>query len=224
VADFTLPYACAELDEDEPEEPPLTRPPFRPPTLGDKAVRVIPPVSLQIDSLLGLKFADVRKQVTDELAVKTANIEGLVKGVLIPQGGGKITAPVGVSTGDLLLDQMVLDVESRRVQVEGLRELASRSDLPPEVRTQAEAKLRSSQNELAVAVTEAAERAANPGAGVSATGLTDTTRVLSTGVTAIRDTTATATLKTGLDGVETRAVGNNKDFVGRLKTLGGLRG
>jgi hypothetical protein len=129
-----------------------------------------------------------------------------------------------VSTGDLLLDQMVLDVESRRVQVEGLRELASRSDLPPEVRTQAEAKLRSSQNELAVAVTEAAERAANPGAGVSATGLTDTTRVLSTGVTAIRDTTATATLKTGLDGVETRAVGNNKDFVGRLKTLGGLRG
>ena len=37
VADFTLPYACAELDEDEPEEPPLTRPPFRPPTLGDKA-------------------------------------------------------------------------------------------------------------------------------------------------------------------------------------------
>lgn len=224
VADFTLPYACAEIDEDEPEEPPLTRPPFRPPTLGDKAVRVIPPVALQIDSLLGLKFADVRKQVTDELAVKTANIEGLVKGVLIPQGGGKVTAPVGVATGDLLLDQMVLDVEARRVQVESLRELASRSDLPPEVRTQAEAKLRSSQNELAVAVTEAADRAASAGAGVTAAGLTDTTRVLSTGVTAIRDSTATATLKTGLDGVETRAVGSNKDFVGRLKTLGGLRG
>lgn len=218
VADFTLPYPCAEVDEPEPVEPPLPLPPYRPATIVGKPVRVLRPLELRIDD----RFVGVRAEVQKDLLVQSASVEGLVKGALIPQDT-KVPPFKGVVTGDLLLDELVRDVDITRQKVDALRDIVARPDITPEVRKQADERLKAAQGELAIAVSDATDRVVAQNVDVGSAGATEATRVLTSGVGAIRDDAATATLKTNLDRIEGRATsGAQKGLVGRLKTFGGI--
>ncbi len=218
VADFTVPYACAEVEDDEPVEPPLTRPPYRPPTLVGKPVRVLRPLELKIDD----RFVHVRGDIQKDLLVQSAAMEGLVKGIQFPKVT-KAGALAGATTGDALLDSLVRDVEVRRLHVEALREISVQPDLAPEVRTAAETGWKKAQGELALAVSEATDRMVtklDPQGGSAS----EATTVLTSGVGAIRDTAALGTLKTNLDRIGGVALGSHIAMVGKLKAVGGIGG
>ncbi len=218
VADFTLPYPCAEVDDDEPEEPPLQRPPYRPPAIVDKPIRLLRPLDLTLDD----KIFKVREVFQKDLQVQTANVEGLVKGAFLPQPP-KVSRLDDLKTGDLVLDDMLRGVESKRQQVERLREGVVQPETTPEARLQIEQRLRTAEAELATEVTQATERAVTQNLDLRSGASAEATKVLTGGVTAIRDTQATATLKTGLARVEGGAVGTQKDLVVAIQSFGGFR-
>jgi hypothetical protein len=219
VADFTVPYPCAEVEEDEPVEPPLTRPPYRPTTLIGKPVRVVRPVELKLDD----RFVHVRQDIQKDLLVQTASVEGLVKGLQF-QKPGKAGALAGATTGDVLLDALVRDVEVKRLQVEDLREITAQPGATPEVRDAAEASWKKAQGELALAVSEATDRMVTKSIDPQGGTAVEATAVLTSGVSAIRDTTALGTLKTNLDRIEGVALGAHIGMVEKLKLFGGFRG
>lgn len=214
VADFTVPYPCAEVDDDEPAEPPLKRPPYRTPAIIEKPVRVLRPIDLKIDD----RFIGVRADFQKDLLVHNAGIEGLLKGV---QFQAPTTPPLkGLSTGDVLLDEIVRDVDFKRLQIDNLRAIADQPGVTPEVRGQADARLKKTQDELALAISDAADRVVATNVDVHTSGAAEATKVLTSGVDAIRDTPAKATLVSNLDRIEGVAGVGLKPFLVQLRTFG----
>jgi hypothetical protein len=219
VADFTLAYPCAEEDRAEPEEPPLTRPTYRPPTLVDKGIRVVKPLDLQIED----RFVAVRTDWQKDLVAQTAGIEGLVKGVTLPsKGAGSVVPGKDFDTGDLYLDHMVRDLEYKRRMVDELSGLMTQPGLTPEVRTQVEGDLKRAQGELAGAVGDVTNRVVTERIDVASPAAAEVTQVLNQSLGSIRDTEARSTLDTRLTTLETQATGNQLNLVGNLRKLGGL--
>ena len=80
VADFTLPYPAAEADAPEPEDPPLKRPPYRPPLVVGSGIRVGQAGGPGGEGSLRRRARDLQK----DLDLHSAQIEGVVKGAFIP--------------------------------------------------------------------------------------------------------------------------------------------
>lgn len=219
VADFTLAYPCAEEDLPEPVEPPLTRPPYRPPVIIDRGLRVIPSVSKLIDD----RFVFVRDDVKKELFAQTQNIEGLVKGAFVQKSVTTVLPGRDVKTGDLLLDQLVRDVGGKQARVQELNDLASQPGLPGDVREQVLGKLKDAQVELASAVGEATTRVVTQKVDVSTGGAAEVSHVLAGSLGLIRDEGAVKQLGTQLGKLDTGATGAQKLLVGNLRVIGGFR-
>ena len=220
VADFTLAYACAEEDQPEPAEPPLTRPPYRPPVIIDKGIRVIP----SLDKTLGDKFITVRDDFRKELTVQTASIDGLVKGAFV-QKNFTTTVPgvVGVKSGDMFLDQLVLDLGAKQARVQQLNELIAQPELKDDVRGQVEERLKAAQHDLADAVGEVTGRVVTQQVDVASGGGADVAKVLTGSLGLIKDQAATEQLNRRLTGLEQNAGGAQKVLVGNLRLIGGFR-
>jgi len=218
VADFTLAYPCAEAEAPEPVEPPLTRPPYRPPVIIDKGLRVVPPLGKLIED----RFVGVRAEVQKELITQTANIEGLVKGAFVQKNVTTVLPGKDVRTGDLLLDQLVRDVAGRQTRVQELTELASRADLAGDAREQVLAKLKQAQTDLAGAVGEATARVVTQKIDVASGGAAEVAQVLSGSVGLIRDEAAAKLLGSQLGKLDGNAAGAQKVLVGNLRLIGGF--
>jgi hypothetical protein len=219
VADFALGYPCAEEDLPEPVEPPLTRPPYRPPVIIDKGLRVIPSVAKLIDD----RFVNVRAEVQKDLLTQSANIDGLVKGAFVQKSVTTVLQPPDVKTGDLLLDQLVRDVSVRQTRVQDLNDLASRTDLSPDVRDQVMSRLKEAQTDLATAVGDATTRVVTQKVDVASGGAADVSQVLTNSLGLIRDPGAVAQLGSQLGKLDTAAAGSQKVLVGNLRVIGGFR-
>lgn len=219
VADFTLAYPCAEEDLPEPVEPPLTRPPYRPPVIIDKGLRVVPSIAKLLDD----RFVNVRAEFQKDLTVQSASIEGLVKGAFVQKSVVATTPGKDVKTGDLLLDQLVRDVGARQARVQELNDLASQPALTGEAREQVLGKLKDAQTDLATAVGEATTRVVTQKVDVTSGGAAEATQVLSGSIGLIRDEAAVAQLGTQLGQLDTGATGPQKVLVGNLRLIGGFR-
>ena len=219
VADFALAYPCAEDDSPEPVEPPLTRPPYRPPVIIDKGIRVIP----SIGKLLDDRFVGVRAEFQKDLTVQSANIEGLVKGAFVQKSAVTTIQGKDVKTGDLLLDHLVRDVSAKQARVQELTDLAGQPDLQGDVREQVMARLKDAQVELATAVGDVTTRVVTQKVDVTTGGAADISSVLTGSLGMIRDKAAIEQLSGKLVALEDGASGSQRVLVGNLRLIGGFR-
>lgn len=244
IADFTLAYPCAEADEPEPVEPPLQRPPMRRPPLDIDPIKVIRPIDLKIDTLVGkvvgakfdtakleldASFKAVQTDIKARLDNQTASVEGLVKGAFSTRdatAAGVVLPGKVVATGDALLDELVKDVEYKRQKVQSLVELTSRGDLSDDSRTQAQALLVKAQAELGESVATTTERVVTQKVDTSTGSAAGVASVLATGAVMVTDTAAAATLGSRLDTLKTGTTalaGTQLSLLNNLQTVARLK-
>jgi len=227
VADFTLGYPCAEEDLPEPQEPPLTRPPYRPPTLIDKGIRVLKPVELLIDDRFVAVRADWQRDLVKDFATQSASVEGLVKGVTFPRGASGVTGGIDIpgrdiATGDRYLDVLVRDMGRKQAKVIELEGLVTQPGLPAEVRTQVEQELTKAQGELAGSVGEVTGRVVDQRLDVTTPAAADVTAALTSSLGSIKDSGVRTALDTRLTTIERGATGTQAGLVGNLRVVGGF--
>ncbi|RVT48936.1 hypothetical protein [Rubrivivax albus] len=218
VADFTLPYPAAEEDQPEPEEPPLTRPPYRPPVAVDGGIRITRPVPMLVDD----SVLRQRELFRFDLEKTTANIEGLVQGAFVPNNAvdnPKVVAP-GRATGNAWLDYNagVLDAQMKRVRE--LEQLVSTPSVGDPVREAAQRELVRTQGEMAQTVGVLAGEVAASGLDVSSTAGAAVTQRIASGAAQVKDGNARGVMLQQLDAVQTPAGSATARFVDGLKALG----
>ncbi len=255
VGDFALPYPYEEVDEPEPEEPPLRRPPLlRPPIADIRPIGIVRPIKLDLDTMvntqIGSRFEATSKALSDKIEASTklvdeklhavnvdvdnrlklqsSSVEGLVKGAFSTKeatAAGVVGTGKLIATGDTLLDQLAQDVDYKRQRVQGLIDLASRTDISDAERSKAQGMLSKAQAELGTAVADAAEHvvvsktntASGAGAGVAS--------ILAQSTMLVSDAAASKTLTTKLGSLQSGAADpSQKILIGTLQNLGSLRG
>lgn len=221
VADFTLPYPAAEDETPEPAEPPLTKPPYRPPVAVDGGIRVMRPIPLLVDDSV-FKQRDLFKF---DLEKTTANIEGLVKGAFVPSNAvdtGTKTKVPGFTTGNAWLDYNSMLVDSQTQRMQELQQIVSNPALDEATRTRAQGELVKTQNELAGSIGAVAEEmvksqvdpASGAGKGVA--------QQLTGSVAMIQDSGAKSALSKNLDSLKAGPGSAQATMINGLKTVGRL--
>jgi hypothetical protein len=219
VADFALSYPWPETDGEEPEEPPLRRPPRLDVVVKDP-VRVIPPFDVAISNF---------QQSIDNFKVNIQQgyLETFNKSInaVASVFGGKVNPPVAVttpvSTGDPLADFHIAQVAEKQRHVDELKVILARPDLNEGVRADAMQLLQSTQSDLAGAITGAAQRMVDAKVDVSAdTAGAQAVAILAGGVGRVTDVTAADKLRTGLNTVNQSASGAQQAMVGNLLRIG----
>ena len=219
VADFTLPYPAAEIEADEPDEPPLSRPPYRPPVSVGGGIRVIRPVDLKVQDRVQLE----RQQFQFVLDKQTANIAGLVQGAFAstkPVVNPSIRDPGLFDTGDRFLDFTAKDMAGKRERVQALQDLVSEPSLPAETRVQVEAELGRAQGELAESVAQVTERVVSGKVDVSRGSGSTLSQQLGASVALIQDAGAKAALTNRFDRLVGQADATQVALIGNLRTVG----
>lgn len=222
VADFTLPYPAAEADGPEPEEPPLTIPPYRPPVLVTGGIRVLRPIDLKVADQVLVQ----RQSLVAELDKQTANIRGLVEGAFVPSNA--VTPKKGLSdlvgglTGDSYLDYSTRDMSSKLDKVKELQDLMTQPGLPDDSRVRVERDLAKAQTDLADAVTNVASGLVSGKVDVASSVGQQLTQQLTSSVTVIQDSAAKAQLNTQLTGLGKNAVGGSAALLNNLRAVGRL--
>jgi hypothetical protein len=249
VADFCLPYPCAEVDEPEPSEPPLQMPPQRPPLrppLELPPIKLLPPVDRLVGRLMAPKFEEVsgllrqelaaartdlttnvaqlKEQVQRDLREQSAGIEGLVKGAFSVKeatGAGVVSPGKTYTTGDALLNQMLQDVDYQRQRVQSLVELTNRADLSADSRTQAQALLAKAQADLGGAVADTTTHVVTQQVDTSSGAAANVAAVLANSTVYVTDAAASAALSGQLTSLQQNAnLGSSQQLLlGNLQNL-----
>jgi hypothetical protein len=227
VGDFTLPYAAAEIEADEPAEPPLppaagggSTPPIDATDIRDFGIRYVKPVDLVVKDRVLAERVVLQK----DLEVQAASIEGLVKGAFVPSNAvdPKRTVVPGNLTDNPVLDFQSRELERQRTRVEELQQILVDPRVAPEARAQVEADLDKAQSDLAGTVGVVAEQFVAAGIDVGSSAGTRLTQELTSGVRTIQSPAVRQTLGTRLKDVQTGATGGHAVVLGNLLRVGGL--
>jgi hypothetical protein len=233
VGDFTLPYAAAEIEADEPAEPPLptpapapapgpspSPPPINPTDIRDFGIRYIKPLDLVVKDRVAAERVIFQK----DLEVQAASIEGLVKGAFVPSNAvdPKRTVVPGNFTDNPVLDFQSRELERQRTRVEELQDILVDPRLAPEMREQVELDLGKAQSDLAGTVGTVAEQFVAAGVDVNSSAGTRLTQELASGVKTIQSPAVKETLGTRLKDVQTGATGGHAVMLRNLLRVGGL--
>ncbi|HET7833887.1 MAG TPA: hypothetical protein VFK88_13075 [Gallionella sp.] len=217
VADFMLPYFDAEESEAEPEEPPLSRPPYKPPMAIDHGFTLLPPIDIMFTNQLD----DFKKRIQPEWE-KEINIQKDYQSFFVKSldafnsiftaknagvGIGITNAVTGGYT-DPMLNIMMSEIASKQQQLEQLQLLMMQPDTPEAVRATAQGRIATVQQDLARSTLDSAQYVAQQKVDVSAG--SDGSRALTFAAAAmgkVNDAAAKANLKTGLDKLANIATG-----------------
>lgn len=227
VGDFTLPYPAAEVVTPEPEEPPLTLPPYRPPFVVNGGLRVLRPVDLKVSDRVLVE----RQSFQIDLEKQAANIQGLVQGVFVPNNAvvPKRTVVPGLAgldglKGDSYLEFNARDMTDKRARVQELKDRLTQPALPDDSRVLFERDLAAAQTDLASAIATVTERVVASNIDVASDAGVELTAQLGRSVSLIEDAGAKAVLDTRLTGISTGAgVGAGQAvLIGKLRVIGGI--
>jgi hypothetical protein len=219
VGDFCLPYPAAEADLPEPVQPPLARPPYRPPVIVSGGIRVLRPLELKVSDRVTLE----RQSFQFELDKQSASIQGLVQGVFVPNNA--VTPKAGLKpglSGDNYLDFQAGRLVDQRELVKGLQDLISQPGQPAETRVLFERDLAAAQNTLADLVGQVTGRVVTANVDVTSAGSQALTQQLTSSVAMLQDSSAKARLNTQLTTVATTANAGQAALIGNLRTIGRL--
>ncbi len=215
VADFALPYPAAEADTPEPVDPPLPRPPYRPPVVVG-GIRVIKPVDLEVRDRVLIEREGFQK----DLAVQTTNIENLVRGAFVPSNAVPIRVATGPRTGNPLLDLQAEQLTRQRDYVRRLQEVLTDPGLTNVVREQVVQDLGRAQVDLATTVGVVAEQFVASGVDVTSAAGTAIRQEMTSSVSAIQHVEAKNQLGTKLGEVQAKAGVGAAAMIGGLRNLG----
>lgn len=205
VADLMLPYAVAEADALEPDEPVLPRPPVRLP-VDAKPIKVVKP----IERLLTETEERIKPKWNDQVLIQKEFLENQIK---IQQGYFNVVKdsleivqknpgvrPSGFS--DLTLENLMNDIELKRKEVERTRELVINPATPEETRRQAIEQLSANERELAGAISRGSLYVVQQkmSMGVGADG-SKALAVIAEGMDKVSTREAIQVLRTGLEDV-----------------------
>ena len=231
VADFTLPYPAAEPEAPEPVQPPLTRPPYRPPVVVTGGLRVLKPLKLEVLAQVNTQFKLANDGLQFQLEKQAASIEGLVKGVFVPNNAvsPKRTVLPGLAgldglKGDSYLEFKARDMGNKLTRVQELQDMLTQPTLPDDSRVLFERDLAAAQTDLAAAVATVTERVVTSKIEVASdAGLALSTQ-LGRSVSLIQDGGAKAALDTRLTGIAsgTGVAADQSALIGKLRQIGGI--
>ncbi len=218
VADFTLPYPAAEAETPEAEDPPLTRPPYRPPLVVGTGIRVIKPIDLVVKD----RFMSERVVFQKDLDLQSASIEGLIKGAFVPNNAvrPKLTADLPGLTDTRYLDFQTKEMAYQRDRVKELQDMLTQPGVPDEVRVQVERDLGRAQVGLADTVGVVAEQLVAAGVDVASPAGAQITQAMTTSLSSIQSVEAKQQLDLKLQEVQSRAVGGQAAMLGNLRKIG----
>jgi len=222
VGDFCLPYLAAEEEVDEPAEPPLTRPPYRPPVVVTGGIRVLRPLELKVQDRVLVE----RQLFQFDLDKQTANIQGLVQGAFVPSNAVDPKKKLTIPGLDLLTDPMLelnsRDMGSKLDKVKELQDMVTQPGLPDDTRVLVERELGRAQVELADSVAKVTEGLVSGKLDVASTPGLALSDQLGKSVALIQDAGAKAQLNTALTGLANNAVGGPAALIGNLRKIGRL--
>ena len=218
VADFTLPYPAAEADAAEPEDPPLTRPPYRPPLAAGGGIRVVKP----LDRVVKDRFLVEREVFQKDLDVQRAGVEGLVKGVFVPSNAVTPKPPrLEQLTNNRYLDLMAGELAHQRDRVQELQGLMSDPGLADPVREQVGRDLDRVQMDLAGTLGVVAEQFVASGIEVGSPAGTALRHEMTSSLSTIQHAEAKKQIGTKLRDVQANA--GDGAGAGAVTMLNGLR-
>ena len=244
VADFMLPYYCADTQEDAPAEPPLRKPDLRPRSVVGSGISVLPSRDKFVKDKLNLfKAADLDLFVRGKLdGFKAEQIDklkdsldatwnqkfdsqqkeyfGTIKDSWVTMADtlGKISVGDKTKLSDALLDASVNEVKARQQRVQLLRAKSTDTGLPQETRDKFARQAKDSEADLAKSIQNTAEYLSDAGVNVSqgSDGFRAMMEVSNT-ISTLNDTTARSSLKSGL----TRLQGTTSN-AGLKTMIGGI--
>ena len=225
VGDFTLPYPAAEADVPEPVQPPLTRPPYRPPVIVTGGIRVLRPIDLKVSDRVLLE----RRSFQFDLDKQTATIDGLVRGAFVPSNAvaPKIRAIPGLPgltglLGDSYLDYNADRMVNQRELVKDLQDRVTQPGLPDETRVLFERDLTDAQTTLADMVGTVTGRIVSGNVDVASPSGQALTQQLTSSVALIQDAGAKTRLNTQFTTMTPTAGIGQAALIGNLRNIGRL--
>ena len=217
VGDFTLPYPAAEAEAPETDDPPLTRPPYRPPLVAGNGIRAVRPIDLVVKD----RFTFEREGFQKDLDLQRAGIEGLVKGAFVPSNAvDPKTRGVLDLTGDSYLDLQAAEMTHQRERVKDLQEMMTQPGLSNDVRTQVARDLDRAQLDLAETLGGVAAQMVTAGVDVGSAAGKQLTQSMTSSMTSIQSPAAKAQADTRLATAQGRAAGNQAAVIGNLRNIG----
>lgn len=157
VADFMFPCCAGGTDESEPEEPVLSKPPYKPALAIDKGYTLLQP----INAMFTAKLADFKTRIQpewqkeidiqkDHMTFFQASVGALSNLVSTRVNMESISA----SFTDKMLGYQIDDVQAKTRQVTELRQIVMDQKLPAETRDLASKKLQEVQDALAGSIAD----------------------------------------------------------------------
>ena len=219
VGDFTLPYPAAEEDVPEPVQPPLTRPPYRPPVIVTGGIRVLRPLDLKVNDRVLLE----RQSFQFDLEKQTATIDGLVRGAFVPSNAvpSKIRV-LPTNFQDAYTEYNTGRMLGLREQVKEIQDRITQPGLPADVRTLFERDLADAQTALADMVGTVTGRIVSGNVDMASDSGVALTRHLTSSVAMLQDTGARAKLNTQLTSISVGAGAGQVALINNLRTVGRL--
>ncbi|WP_077000830.1 hypothetical protein [Variovorax sp. KK3] len=218
VGDFALPYPAAEAETPEADDPPLTRPPYRPPLVtGIATIRPVRPIDLVVND----RILAERTVFQKDLDVQRASLEGLVKGAFVPSNAVvPKTRELLDLTGNAYLDMQANEMARRRESVEALKGVLVQPGLPDDERVRVTSDLDRAQLELAETVGSVAAQLVTAGVDMDSPAGRQLTQSMATSVSTIQSPAAKTQVDTRLATAQGRAAGNQATVFANLRTLG----
>jgi hypothetical protein len=228
VADGTLPYYWPETAENQPQEPVLQPPVFRPPLLIDNSFQLKPPLDFQFNTRLTDFQAKIEPLWNAKLDVQKDYFNffkdsiGVFSKVVTPQAPGKLGLANLYTDG--VLGVSMEDLTNKADQINTLRDLLSRSDITDAQRKAATTQLQSLQADLSKSIVAATTYISTVGIDVATAA--DGGKALSTiaGISStVSDSAARDQLQKGLSTVLGQSKGAQQVAVGNLIQAVGLK-
>ncbi|MGS0755741.1 hypothetical protein ACVBEH_14330, partial [Roseateles sp. GG27B] len=229
VGDFTLPYPAAEVLTPEPVEPPLPRPPYRPPFVVNGGLRVLRPLDLKVSDRVLVE----RQSFQFDLEKQSANIQGLVQGAFVPNNAvvPKRALVPGLARlnglkGDSYLEFTARDMSGKLARVQELKDLLAQPSLPDDSRVLFERDLATAQTDLASSVVSVSTRMVVSNIDVASDAGVELAAQLGRSVAMIQDAGAKELLDNRLSGLAAgagAALGADHSLlIGKLRLIGGI--
>lgn len=223
VADFALDDFFPEVDEPEPEEPPLPVRPYRPPFVLAEGLRVVKPIEAVLDQRFFSQRAEIDKDWGLQLTAQKSYVDGVFKFVDPKNTDFAITGTDRL-TGNKAVDNALKGLSYRQQAVRDAQDLIGQPDLDPASRRLAQGQLEQAQLDLAEAVSSTSQAVIDSGLelapgtrGAAATG------ALTAGIAQLNTPAASERVQGQLAGLR---AGNaaQEQFVGGLRQVAaGLR-
>ncbi|HQU78818.1 MAG TPA: hypothetical protein PLU47_05045 [Azonexus sp.] len=199
IGDLALPYWIDDIDESDKDEPQLTFPDIRVRLPDDLLpIKVIKPLELSLDDFKLTKILPELKMQENYSKFFRESLGSL--GDVLKNTSVKAAAGGKYATGDLLLDRLLADVDSKKEQVQGLRDIRNDDRLSAASRVKVEEQIKRLEGELADAVSATTQHFAVDAAETVRAGADKTViyQTIGQGINAVADKEVSTKLQSNL--------------------------